>query len=411
MTTIQHIKAIAAELQLDITDECAALLISEPPPVIVAGSSGGKDSSVQTILLDQFLNRIQFKGERAIIHSDLGRIEHVESIDHVKSLSRFVGWPLIVCRREKGDLLDRYEQRWRDNCRRYGLLECVTLIGPWPAVHQGRFCTSELKIAPILQTLSKRFTGRTVISCVGLRAEESSERAAKPIFRSNLKFTRRTRGYDWHPIHSTLVERVFLVHKQSGFPLHPQYLRGNSRLSCSACFIASEHDLRTGAAVPTNHFAFRFIMDIEIRSSFSYQSKRWLADIAPELLTTEQRQAAATAKIKAAQRRLSDSQIDPAILFRNHGGRRGWPASQPSLEQCTNLAKARNTIARLFGEEIERITKVEMQYLDAKSIYDRYAELLDMKPQSLNTLSYPAINRPGQLTLPAYAVQWKTGCL
>jgi len=405
MTTVPHIKDTAAELQLDITDECAALLVSEPPPVIVAGSSGGKDSSVQIILLDQFLNRIHFKGERAIIHSDLGRIEHAESIGHVEALSRFVDWPLIICKREKGDLLDRYEQRWRDNCRRYALLECVTLIGPWPAIHQGRFCTSELKIAPILQTLSKRFTGRTVISCVGLRAEESSERAAKPIFRPNLKFTRRTLGYDWHPIHSTLIERVFLVHKQSGFPLHPQYLRGNSRLSCSACFIASENDLRTGAAVPTNHFAFRFIMDLEIRSSFSYQANKRLSNVAAELLTTQQQQEVIRAKAKAAERRLADAAIIPKLLFRNHGGRRGWPASQPSLAECANLAKARNTIARLFGEEIERVTKIEIQYLDPKSIYDRYAELLDMKPQSLNSISYPAINRPAQLTLPAYAVQ------
>ena len=391
MITIQRIKEIAAELGLDITDECAALLISEPPPVVVAGSSGGKDSSAQTILLNRFLDRIQFKGKRTIIHADLGRIEHAESLDHVKALSRFVDWPLIVCRREKGDLLDRYEQRWRDNCKRYALLECVTLIGPYPQIHNGRFCTSELKSAPIIQTLSKRFSGRTIISCVGLRAEESTERAAKPIFKSNSKFTRQTIGYDWHPIHSTLVERVFLIHKQSGFPLHPQYLRGNTRLSCSACFIASVNDLRAGAAVPTNHFAFRFIIDLEIRSSFSYQANRWLADIAPELLTPEQQRSLLNAKTKAANRRLADSMFDPRLLFKNHGGRRGWPASQPSFEQCAQLAKARNTIASLFGDEIERVTGIEIKYLDPKSIYDRYTQLLDQRPHNLRQPPLPPL--------------------
>src|SRR5215831_7464827 len=166
MITIQRIKEIAAELGLDITDECAALLISEPPPVVVAGSSGGKDSSAQTILLNRFLDRIQFKGKRTIIHADLGRIEHAESLDHVKALSRFVDWPLIVCRREKGDLLDRYEQRWRDNCKRYALLECVTLIGPFPSPVMP-FCRSENKVAPIIQTLANRYPGRTILSCVG----------------------------------------------------------------------------------------------------------------------------------------------------------------------------------------------------------------------------------------------------
>lgn len=401
MITTERIKEVATQLQLDITDECAELLASEIPPVIAVGSSGGKDSSAQAILLDQFLKKIDYSGTRVIIHADLGRIEHVESIGHVRALADFIKWPLIITRREKGDLLDRYEQRWRDNCRRYALLECVTLIGPFPAVHNGRFCTSELKVAPILQTLSKQFSARTVVSCVGLRAEESTERAAKPIFRQNLKFTRRTRGYDWHPIHSTMVERVFLIHKQSGFPLHPQYSRGNSRLSCSACFIASENDLRTGASVTTNHFAFRFIMDIEIRSSFSYQANKWLADIAPQLLTTEQRQAVTRAKAKATERRLADSLLNPALLFRNHGGRRGWPDSQPSLDQCANLAKARNTIARLFGTEIERITQVKIQCLDAKSIYDRYEELIANRPARFTEPSFHYAHPVQQLSLPA----------
>src|ERR1051325_3213104 len=96
------IKKIASELQLDITDECAALLATEPRPVIAAGSSGGKDSSAPTLLLNQFLNRINFEGQRVIAHADLGRIEHAESIDHVKALAEFLNWPLIICRREKG---------------------------------------------------------------------------------------------------------------------------------------------------------------------------------------------------------------------------------------------------------------------------------------------------------------------
>jgi hypothetical protein len=174
--TPHEVKAAAAELQLDITDECAALLVSEPPPVIAAGSSGGKDSDAQAILLDQFLNRIGFDGDRVIIHADLGRIEHAESIDHVRALANFLNWPLIVCKRQKGDLLDRYEQRWRDNCRRYALLECVTLIGPFPSFGM-IFCRSEQKVAPIIQTLTKRFAGRTILSCVGIRAQESAARA------------------------------------------------------------------------------------------------------------------------------------------------------------------------------------------------------------------------------------------
>jgi len=403
--TPHEVKAAAAELQLDITDECAALLLSEPRPVIAAGSSGGKDSDAQAILLDRFLNRIGFNGDRVIIHADLGRIEHAESIDHVRALANFLNWPLLICKREKGDLLDRYEQRWRDNCRRYALLECVTLIGPFPSFGM-IFCRSEQKVAPIIQTLTKRFAGRTILSCVGIRAQESAARAKKPIFRPNDKFTRRngTRGYDWHPLHNTPVERVFLVHKQSGFPLHVQYSRGNQRLSCSACFCATKSDLRAGAAVPTNHFAYRTIIGLEVRSSFSYQADTWLADIAPELLTTEQRQAVVNAKSKALARRTAEATISPGILFKNHGGRRGWPSSQPSLEQCAQLAIARNEIARLFGDEIERITNTRIQYLTAAAIYDRYAELLANRPRrALDSALPPLFQAAAMITQPCAA--------
>ena len=58
--------------------------------------------------------------DRVIIHADLGRIEHAESIDHVRALASFLDWPLIICKREKGDLLDRYEQR----CARPHSLAC-----------------------------------------------------------------------------------------------------------------------------------------------------------------------------------------------------------------------------------------------------------------------------------------------
>jgi hypothetical protein len=45
------------------------------------------------------------------------------------------------------------------------------------------------------------------------------------------------------------------------------------------------------------------------------------------------------------------------------------------------LAIARNEIARLFGDEIERITNTRIQYLTAAAIYDRYAELLANRPR------------------------------
>jgi len=338
------------------------------------------------------MQAIQFQGERIIVHADLGRIEHVESIDHVRKLAAFVKWPLLITKREKGDLLDRYEQRWHDNCRRYALLECVNLISPWPQP-LARFCTGELKSGPITKALTTKYPGRTIISCAGIRAEESSARAKKPIFQPNPKFTRScgTHGFDWHPIHSTTIEQVFRLHRKTGFPLHPQYLRGNSRLSCAFCFLASKNDLTAGAEVPTNHNSFRTIVDLEIRSSFSYQQNAWLADIKPELLTTETRQQLISAKQNGARRRIEEKIIPPELLFKNHGGRRGWPASQPTIEDCRLLANARREIANLFGDEIEQTTGTAVQYLTAADVYDRYADLLTERPPlpATNPVSRP----------------------
>jgi hypothetical protein len=55
-----------------------------------------------------------------------------------------VGLPLVLVKRARGDLLDRWRQRWQSSVRRYANLEICQLIMPWssPAM---LFCRSELK--------------------------------------------------------------------------------------------------------------------------------------------------------------------------------------------------------------------------------------------------------------------------
>jgi 3'-phosphoadenosine 5'-phosphosulfate sulfotransferase (PAPS reductase)/FAD synthetase len=141
----------AEKLGISLDADILEALLNQSP--ILAGASGGKDSTCMIILLDKFLNSIQYTGERVICHADLGEIEHIESIDEVRRLANFVGWKLKIVRREKGGLLERYTQRWQDNCRRWANLECVNLILPWPQA-SSPFCRSETKVAPITQQLS-----------------------------------------------------------------------------------------------------------------------------------------------------------------------------------------------------------------------------------------------------------------
>lgn len=374
---IDYVTEEAKNLKLAITNEIAFLLSRKSP--LIVSISGGKDSDAQALLLNKFLARINYEGQRVLLHADLGRIEHAESIRQCRALAKFINWKLLIVRREKGDLLDRYEQRWHDNCVRYAQLRCVTLISPFPSNNGLLFCRSELKVAPILRKALQLFPGQTIINCVGLRAEESSKRAKSPISQRNARIDRKdgTTCYNWNPVVNLKIEDVWLTHNQAGFPRHPQYDRGNTRISCAYCVVGSQNDLRAGAEVSTNHNSYRIITTLELRSSFSYQQSNWLADIKPALLATPLLLSAA--KATAAKRKLIEQQIPPGLLFVNDGGRQGWPSRQPTLAQCELLARARHDMTALMGDEIRATTGLEVRYTTAQEVYDRYAELLDEK--------------------------------
>jgi 3'-phosphoadenosine 5'-phosphosulfate sulfotransferase (PAPS reductase)/FAD synthetase len=278
----------AEKLGISLDADILEALLNQSP--ILAGASGGKDSACMIILLHKFLNSIQYTGEKVICHADLGEIEHIESIDEVRRLANFVGWKLKIVRREKGGLLERYTQRWQDNCRRWANLECVNLISPWPQA-SSPFCRSETKVAPITQAAVKLFPKTLILNVIGLRAEESAKRARNPISKPNDKLSRAdgTSGRDWFPILHTPIETVWLTHRNANFPRHPQYDRGNERISCAYCFLASKNDWEKGAAVSTNHNSYRHITKLEILSTFSYRQHDWLSDIQPQILSSELR--------------------------------------------------------------------------------------------------------------------------
>jgi 3'-phosphoadenosine 5'-phosphosulfate sulfotransferase (PAPS reductase)/FAD synthetase len=396
------IKQKADEVGISIDGYIINALINSTP--LIAGSSGGKDSTVMILLLDKFLKAIDYIGEKIICHADLGEIEHAESIQEVRRLANFVGWKLKIVRREKGGLLERYTQRWQDNCKRWANLECVNLISPFPQA-SSPFCRSETKVAPITQAAVKLFPGTLILNVIGLRAEESAKRAKNPVSKPNDKLSRTdgTHGRDWFPILHTSLETVWLTHHKANFPRHPQYDRGNERISCAYCFLASKNDWQAGATVPTNHNSYRHIAELEIRSTFSYRQNDWLADIQPEILSTTLRTQITSSKENAKARRLIESHIPREVLFANSGGRQGWPSFQPSMDQCEIIAAVRRDIAKLMGAEIERASKSHILHTTAQTVYDRYSELLIQRQAQL-TRQNRRLNRspkPPQILLPA----------
>lgn len=108
-----------------------------------------------------------------------------------------------------------------------------------------RWCTRELKVEP-LRAYHDRIaaeTGRDTVSVVGIRAEESDDRAKMPVF----GFDDRWGGYVWRPMIAATVADVLNTHHRHGVPVNPLYLRGHSRVGCWPCIYASKDQIRLWA--------------------------------------------------------------------------------------------------------------------------------------------------------------------
>jgi 3'-phosphoadenosine 5'-phosphosulfate sulfotransferase (PAPS reductase)/FAD synthetase len=160
---------------------------------VAIGVSGGKDSAATAFATTDYLNEMGHQGPRILIHSDLGRVEWRQSLSVCERLAEHVGLNLMVVRRDRGDLLDRWHVRWENNVRRYAELSCVKLIMPWSTASM-RFCTSELKTAVISRALVDRFPNQTILSASGIRRQESPNRARAPVAKVQPKLRSVSRG-------------------------------------------------------------------------------------------------------------------------------------------------------------------------------------------------------------------------
>jgi 3'-phosphoadenosine 5'-phosphosulfate sulfotransferase (PAPS reductase)/FAD synthetase len=134
----------------------------------------------------------------------------------------------------------------------------------------------------------KRRGKKLLVSCMGMRAQESPHRAKgfgedaeDPIvFRKNVK--QSIAGREWHewlPIHSWKVEDVFETIREAGQRPHFAYELGNERLSCVFCILGSSNDARVGALY--NPELFERYVEIEKRTGYtSHMDRRGLEQIA-----------------------------------------------------------------------------------------------------------------------------------
>lgn len=342
-------------------------LLSAHAPVAI-GVSGGKDSDAAAFATIEHLDAIGHAGPRVLIHSDLGRTEWTESLPQCERLAQRLGLELIIVRREKGDMLDRWLTRWANNVARYVNLECVKLILPWSTAAM-RFCTSEMKTAIICRELVKRFSGQVILSVSGIRRQESDNRKNAPVCKPQNKLTsvtHDTTGYDWAPLVDWSLQDVIDLHEARGFPLHEAY-RTNSRVSCVFCILASKGDLIASTTWPEHAPLYRAMVDLEISSTFAFQDSGWLGDLSPSLLSAGQRTGLAEAKRRARERTRIEAEIPGHLLYT-----KGWPTCMPTRDEARVIARVRMAIGELLD--------LDCLYTDASAVEQRYAELMRGRP-------------------------------
>ncbi|MAX00255.1 phosphoadenosine phosphosulfate reductase family protein [Sphingomonas sp. 179-I 2A4 NHS] len=336
---------------------------------IVFNLSGGKDSSAAMAAVNLFLDLLGHpRARRMAIHADLGRAEWASTPETVERVAAEAGIPLTVVRRPAGDLVDRWVQRFESGKRRYEALETYNLIGPWSSASL-RFCQSEMKAAVIGPAVARMHQGAQVISILGLRRDESHNRASIPIARVDERYAKAgnrhgTRMMIWNPLADWTSDDVFRAHRLLGILLHEAYTTwGSSRLSCRYCIFASLQDLEASASAPANAEVYRELVGIEARSTFPFQPTRWLADVSPRLLSAGLRSDVARAKADRDERRRLEASMPPGLRYV-----KGWPLRLPSQSEAEDIAAARRVI-------LARHSLAE-RFPTASSVIERFAELL-----------------------------------
>lgn len=228
--------------------------------LFVINHSGGKDSQAMTSILRRRIPSNQL----LVVHANLGEVEWPGVVNHIRTTTGDL--PLIICRNEHKTLLTMTEAR-----------------GMFPSPQQ-RQCTSDLKRDPITREIRRylkdhpQFRG-LIVNCMGLRAEESPNRAkANPLKLNTRNSIAGREWYDWLPIHDLTLDQVWQIIREAGQKPHPAYSLGMSRLSCVFCIMASDADLTIAAKHNPQLFARYSAIEQRIGRTMM-MSRRTLSEI------------------------------------------------------------------------------------------------------------------------------------
>ena len=236
-----------------MTDFDRILDLVDRGALFVCNHSGGKDSQAMYIKLRQIVPAEQL----IVVHAPLGRIEWPGTLEHI--LETIESKTFLLAEASK-TFFDMVEHR---------------KMFPSP---QQRQCTSDLKRGPIEREIRRYLKQHPehnglVVNCMGLRAEESTNRAKQQTLKFNSRNSKAGREwYDWLPIHGMLVGQVFKTIADAGQKPHWAYEKGMTRLSCCFCIMASQEDLTTAAKLQPE--LYQEYVEIEQRLGFTLSMSR-----------------------------------------------------------------------------------------------------------------------------------------
>jgi len=120
--------------------------------------------------------------------------------------------------------------------------------GRFPS-RMAQFCTEELKTLPIVEhVVLPMLKAGPVLQWLGIRADESANRAKQP------RFNRHESGsMVWRPIFDWSVEQVWAQHRRHGIAPNPLYALGMGRVGCMPCINCRKSELRNIADLFPDH--------------------------------------------------------------------------------------------------------------------------------------------------------------
>ncbi|MDC8832830.1 phosphoadenosine phosphosulfate reductase [Alteromonas gilva] len=224
----------------------------DPRALFFISHSGGRDSQILAITVQRLVPANQI----IYVHAHLGEVEHDGVLEHIERYKPSFT-PFYVVENERQDFFDLVLLRFRFPSARI------------------RLCTSTLKTGPIDKLIRKvmKERGATVgFNCIGIRAEESRQRAMKNPLWVNKRLTIKSRTvFDWLPVFHMKAdgpEGVFAGIKQAGQePFHIYGKRNmdgtlvdpnevvNTRTSCRFCVLGNKNDIGNAATWYPDHYA------------------------------------------------------------------------------------------------------------------------------------------------------------